>query len=180
MKSHDLYMFLKNWIDRILNSEMNLGVNVIQSNQNAPRLKEKHIVIDFSYTRNSIGRAARTAPASAPNDADNLDELEEGTIYIVQDYLAIVELREENGTGDYLQYIIDSVERSAIQQYFYENKIAYMSNGDIQPVPRLDDNFWIKQTMVEIQLGITTQIKTTEDSWIDVVDYTGNIGGINI
>lgn len=177
MKSHDLYMFIYNWINQILNTEMDLGVNIVQSNQNAPRVKEQHIIVDFSYTRNSIGRATRTDPAEAPEEVGELDE---GTVFIVQDYNCTVELREENGTGDYLQYIIDSIERPSIQEYFYENKIAYMSNGDIQPVPRLDDNFWIKQAVVEIQLGITTQIETTEGSWIDTVDYVGNIGGHTI
>jgi len=175
MNSTELFNFLYDWIDKVLNTDLGLNVPIIQSNQNAPRLKTQHIIIDYVPNRSKTGRATRTDPAPAPDDPDDADEMEEGKILIIEDYVFTLDLREENGSGDYLKHIIDSIERFSIQKYFFDNKVAYLENGNIIPVPRLNNEEWIKQSVVEIRLGLSTFIETMEDSWIETVDYTAII-----
>ncbi|MGD8707095.1 MAG: hypothetical protein PVI88_00240 [Nitrosopumilaceae archaeon] len=171
----EFFKFLRTWINKILNEDRGLSVQIIKSHQNAPALKAQHIVIDYSPRRTKTGRATKTDPAPAP---ENPGDMEEGLVYIIEDYSYVVELREENGCGDYLKYIVDSIETHDTQQLFFENKVSFLRSGDIQNVPRLDDTFWKKQAVVEIEIGLPTYLKDMGEGWIDEINYTATIGGL--
>jgi hypothetical protein len=175
MTSEQLFEFLYDWIDMVLNTQRKLNVPIIESHQDAPRLKTTYIVIEYAADMSKTGRATLTDPASAPDDPEDEAEQEEGNIFIIEDYKYVLDLREENGSGNYLKYIIDSIENPEVQEYFFNNKIAFMGNGNIQPVPSINDNKWIKQAVVEIQLGLPTYNESSSGSWIDSVDYTASI-----
>lgn len=166
--SDQLCNFLYNWINKVLNINKGLSVPIIQSHQNAPFLQARHIVIEYAPGREKFGCASKTTPAQAPEESG---DVEEGTVFSVEDYECAVDIREENGNGDYLSYIIESIELPEIMEYFFKNKIAYLGNGNIMPVPRLNDSEWIKEAVVEIRLGIPTFQQYISNT-IDTVDYT--------
>ena len=176
MTSEQLFEFLYDWIDKVLNEKRKLNVPIIESHQDAPRLKTAYVVIEYAANMNKTGRSTNTEPAPAPDDPNDETEQAEGNVFMIEDYLYSLDLREENGTGDYLKYIIDSIEDPEIQEYFFDNKVAFIGSGNIQQVPSINNNKWIKQAVVEIQLGLPTYNETTDSSWVDSVEYTASIG----
>jgi hypothetical protein len=168
MNNSELYNFIYDWIDLVLNTNKELNVPIIQSHQNAPFLQARHIVIEYAPAKEKFGRASKTTPAQAPEESG---DLEEGTVFSVEDYECTVDIREENGNGDYLCYIIESIELPEVMEYFFENKVACLGNGNITPVPRLNDSEWIKEAVVEIRLGIPAFQQYISNT-IETVDYT--------
>lgn len=167
MNASTLYNFLYFWIDLILNTELSLGIPIIQEYQDAPAPDERYIAIDSSPDRTTIGRAYRTEPINDPGP-------EEGLVNIVNDDELMLELREVNGTGDLLRVLTASIERASVQLLFAENKITYFGDEGVKIINRTNDNKWIKEAVVEIRLGVGEGIETFEDSWIDTVEYSNN------
>jgi len=162
VNSNTLYLFLRNWINQILNVENLLDIDIIQSHQNAPAPKEPYIVIEYAGDKTRIGTGSKTSV----ND--------KGISKIISDYLIRIQLWEEGGNGDKLQMIIDSVDRAEIKELFQKNQVSYLGQEQIRIIPRLDSNDWTREAVVELRLGIATQTEEYS-SWIDDVELIQNI-----
>jgi hypothetical protein len=164
VNSNDIYLFLWNWVNLIVNTEGGECLEIIKSHENAPAPDFPYIAIQYAPTnQEKIGRATKT-------ETDD-----EGFTKVISDYEATIEIWEEGGTGDRLRSLLDSIERSDIQDMFMENQIVFFNDNPIQIVPRLDKNEWINEALVEIRLRFAT--KTLENSgWIETIEYTGQIG----
>lgn len=156
-----LFIFLYDWVNKILNTEQGLNIPIIQSHQNAPAPDFPYIVIDYTPIRNKIGRAYKT------------EQADDGEINIIQDYEYLLKIYEVGSSGNKLQILIDSLERNIIKDLFFINQISFLNNEQIQVLPRLDLNDWIKEAVVEIRLGISTHIRSNDDTWIETVEYEG-------
>ena len=162
MNSDQLYLFLRTWVNQILNIENLQNIQIIQSHQNAPSPEFPYMVIEFAADKTRIGRASKTS----------VDE--HGISKIISDYLNRIEIWEEGGNGDRLQMIIDSIDRSEIRELFQKNQVAFLGQESIRILPRLNANDWIREAMVELRLGIAT--KTEEhSSWISEVELIQEI-----
>lgn len=165
MIGEELTTFLVRWVDQIINTEGGEGIIIIKSHQNAPAPPFPYVAINYIGNLNKIGRSA----------ARTIDD--DGNRLLVNDYTHAVEIREVGGSGERLAKIIDSIERQDIQILFDENGVSYLTEGDILRVPRLEYNDWIRESLVEIQLMTATAI-TEASSWIETIEYTGEIGGL--
>lgn len=170
-----LRTYLKAWITKVLITEGGeVDLFIISSHQNTPAPDKPYITIQYNGGKSKTGRAAK--PDVYFNDEDGNDPLN-GTRLLVSDWGIEIEIRETNGEGDRLRLLIDSFDREDIyNDYFVINKIAHYTNGNVFPVPRLNQEDWIKESMVEIQLGSAEGTRETT-SWIDTVQYEGSIGG---
>lgn len=175
MTGLELRTYIKAWITQVLiTEEGETDLPIISSHQNAPSPDEPYITIQYNGGRSKTGRASK--PDVYFNDEDENDPLN-GTRLLVSDWGIEIEIRETNGEGDRLRLLIDSLDREDIHNdYFVANKIVHYTNGNILPVPRLNQEDWIKESMVEMQLGSAEGTRETT-SWIDTVQYEGTIGG---
>lgn len=177
MTGTELRGYLKAWITQVLITEnvCEDALEIISSNQNAPHPDSQYITIAYNANRSRNGRASK--PDVYYNSEDEGDP-KNGTRLLVSDWGLEVELRETNGEGDLLRVLMDSLDREDIHEtYFMANNIAIYNEGDVQQIPRLNQESWIKEAMVEIRLGIAEGTRETT-SWIDTVDYEGDIGGL--
>lgn len=165
MTAIDLRTYLKAWAVQVLNTEQGMGLIIISSHQNAPAPDQRYITIDYSSGRTPIGRATKG------------DTQDDGTRLLVDDHGLTIEIRETNGEGDALVELAKSIERDDIQAtYFCANGIAHYKTGNIVPIPRLEADAWIKESMVELELGIAESTRETT-SYLETVDYSSEIGG---
>jgi hypothetical protein len=169
MKSETFYEFLYEWINRVLNVNNGLGIEIIRSNESAPtpnsnntdidddgfvdnddpnKKPDPYIVISYSGTLERFGSASKS------NKAD-----EDGFITISNDFDKTIEIREVHGEGDLLQMLIDTRESQEIRDFFRENYISYRTDGPIQPIPNITDNEYTFESIVEIKLGFATGTK---------------------
>lgn len=167
MTAKELRTYLKAWITQVLITEGGeTGLQIIASNPNAPVPSVPHITMSYAPNRTRIGR---------PSKGDITDE---GTRKLVSDYEITVEIRETGGEGDRLITLLESLDREDIHwAHFVNNKISVYGEGEVLPVPRLRDENWIQESVVELRLGIAEGVTETT-GWIDTVEYTGNVGGL--
>ena len=164
MTSNQIYIFLRSWVNQILNTEGGESIPIIQSHQNAPSPEDPYITISYAGSRTKFGKGDKTIPD------------EDGNVRIKNDYPFIVEIWEENGNGDRLQALLNSTDREDIKDLFRENRISYLGQETIVVTPRLDGEEWIKEAMVEIRLAIASAIE--EDSGlIETIEYEGTVDG---
>lgn len=164
MASDILYTFLYDWADRILNTELSLGITIVQSHQDIPTPEKEnpYIVIDYAPNKTKIGSASG-------GDTDS-----NGDRTLVNDYGMTVELWEVNGEGGLLHLLLDSLDRQVIKDLWYTNKFSYMSEGQIIAMPREREGQWVRESLVEIVINTPEQ---TEDSpsYIGEVEFTGTL-----
>lgn len=166
MTSEELRTNLIAWIKAILTEQGQGSLQVISSHQNAPSPGAHYITVKFGPNRDRFGRASKG------------DVQDDGTRLLVSDWVGTVELWETNGEGDLLRILMDSLDREDIYHaYFVEKSIVHYNQGEIAQVPRLDNESWIREAMVEMTLGLAEGTRETT-SWIDTVDYSGDIGGL--
>lgn len=167
MTGLELAGYLHAWITQVLITENgDSELLIINSHQNAPSPTTAYITVAYNATRSREGRASKG------------DVLDDGTRLLVSDWGLEIELRETNGDGDRLRMLIDSLDREDIYHtYFVNNGIAHYGSNDVTPIPRLNQESWVREAMVEMRLGIAEGTRETT-SWIDTVDYTGTIGGL--
>lgn len=175
MKNKELRNILKQWITQVLITEGSYTIEIISSHQNTPSPDSTYITMLYGPPRNPNGRATKTEVYYNEEDPEDEDN---GKRVIAQDWTINVELRETNGEGDLLRELIDSLEREDIlNNYFRANNLAHYTNGQILPVPRLDQEDWTRESIVELVLGTAESFKEFTD-YIETVEYEGNIGGL--
>jgi hypothetical protein len=165
MTTLELRAILKNWITQILiteNGESDLII--IASHQNAPAPSGPYIVINQSpNSRDRFGRASKG------------ETKDDGTRVLVSDWVLEMEIREYNGVGDRLEKLVDSLDREDIQRdYFQANNLAHYNQAQVLYVPRLLNEEWENEALIELQLG-KAEGTTETTSFIETVDYTANI-----
>lgn len=167
-----LFDFLYSWANQVLNQELCLDVDILESHTNAPPPKNNQdnqnlkpfITIKYTANKTKIGRASRMPV----NDA--------GKSEIINDYTLVTEIWESNGTGQLLQELIDSIERTDIQQLWCKNGYAYISQGNIMTIPRTQDEAWKTENIVEITIATARSTSTKDKTgYIDKVNYKGTI-----
>lgn len=77
----------------------------------------------------------------------------EGTRTLIDNYDFVVELWEQNGTGETLKLLINSLGRQEIKDLWKTNRYALRSNTEILNIPRLPQDKWKKEAMVELTIG---------------------------
>jgi len=167
MTGKELASNLRLWVEYVLIEENgDADLLVIYSHQNAPSPEKEYITIDYNAERNQNGRASKG------------DVQDDGSRLNVSDWGLGIELRETNGDGDRLRMLADSLDREDIHHtYFVEKGLSVFTVGNIMPVPRLNQESWIRESMVELQLGVAEGTRETT-SWITTVEYEGDIGGL--
>jgi hypothetical protein len=166
MTNDELYNFLYDWAEQVLDPGKTGTPPIIISHENAPAPKVNHIVIQYNGNRRKIGRVNKT----------KIDEITE-TRKHVNDYEVIVDLWESKGGGDLLQSLLDSVELFDILQLFNTNHVSYLGeNSPIQSVPRLLNERWVKESLVSIRLMIPSSVEETNAGIIENIEYTGTVG----
>ena len=168
MAGASLYTFLYAWVNQVLNTEASLGIEIIQSHQDAPEpeattaTEPRYIAIAFAPSRSRIGRPS----AGEPNVS--------GVRKLINDWELMVEIWEVNGDGSLLQKLVDSTDRGDIMDLWTTNKFALMETNEIQNLPRRQENKWRRECMMELR--INTPEETSETSgFIDDIEYTGTI-----
>ena len=175
MTSSQIFEALYNWVEQVLITEgLEAGLPIIASHQNAPSFDKPYITISYGSSKGRFGRASKGDVYF--NEADENDPLN-GTRLLVADWVLTIEIRETNGEGDRLQALLDSLDREDIYpQYWIGNGIIHFQSTEVQMLPRLNQEDWIQESIVEMQIGSATG--TRENSgWIDTVEYEGTIGG---
>jgi len=170
--NNDFYEFLYDWINKVINIDGGENIIIIQSHQNTPIPEYPYITIEYNPNKEKIGRSGKTEPAG--------DTAEEpGLVKIYGMYQNRVEIRETGGDGDRLQALLDSIERTEIQDFFNQANVALYDSEPIQSIPRLDGKEWIREAVVEILFGISSVIEENT-GWVETVNYEGTIGGKTI
>jgi len=172
MTNTTFYEFLYDWIDLVINTIGGRTIPIIQSHQNAPEPSGQFIVIEYSPNKQKIGRACVTEPLPAgdPN---------EGQTQIISNYNQRAEFWEVGGDGNLLAEIVESIEREQIKTFFNTKDVSFFRAEPIQSIPRLENEKWVQQSVVEILFGVASEIKETP-GWIETVETTGTIGGHTI
>lgn len=98
----------------------------------------------------------------------------EGTRTLINDWDFVVELWEENGTGETLRLLIDSIDRQEIKDLWSTNKYAFRSSTQILNIPRLPQNKWKKEAMTELTIGAAEATLETPGI-IETTAITGTI-----
>ncbi len=159
-----LYKLLFDWANQILNTEESLGIEVEESNQNASKhsVKDTFIVIDYARVSGRINYASfGNTNASGERQIKNNYE---GTITIF----------EVNGNGSLLKKLIETKDRQDIIDLFNSRGFAYISEGPVTPVPRLPDQIWRRESMVQLLIRSASEI--TEDAgYIEHSEIEGTV-----
>ena len=175
MTSVELRTYLKAWITQVLITEGGeTGLPIIASHQNAPSFDKPYITISYGSDSERVGRAAK---GDVYFNVDDEDDPLNGTRLLISDWQLKLEIRETNGEGDRLKKLLDSLDREDIYpKYFTGNGIAHYQSTVVQMLPRLNQDDWIQESIVEMQIGSAEG--TRENSgYIDTVEYEGTIGG---
>lgn len=189
LNANSLYDFLYEWANRVLNINESLGFNVeiIRSNSNAPTPSSENIDIDdddvldnpdeanskpdpyivIGYTGGlrKIGRGAK------PSTIDDT-----GLATIGNDFEKVIEIREVNGEGDLLEYLIETIDRQDILDFWHNSYVVYRGQGEIITIPSLEDNDDIKESIVEITVAFARG-STYKPGYFDDMTFSGTIPG---
>lgn len=171
MTDDELYIFLYDWCNKILNTDLSLGITIIQAYEDAPPPDPSlgnYITIDPTPQRNKIGRFSSgdmQDPVGPPTDP--------GTRTLVNQYEGSIQLREVGG-NDNLRILIDSISRQEIKDLWSASSVAYLRESNIQFIPILQGMKWRKESFVDIMIGIPEGTLET-NQWIADVEYSGDI-----
>jgi hypothetical protein len=163
MTYEEIYDFLYDWIEFVVDPGQTGTPPVIRSHTNTPAPGEHYVTIQYNGNRRKVGRPSKTDP----------DEL--GIRKQINDYEVRVQLWESKAGGDLLNAIINSVELIDVHSLFTTNNVAYMGEDtDIQDISRKKDEKWETETTCTIRLMIPISVDE-ESSYISDVQYTGII-----
>lgn len=98
----------------------------------------------------------------------------EGVRSLINDYDFLVEIWEVNGTGESLRLLIDSMDRQEIKDLWSAGNFALRSQGEIQNLPRLPQNKWKKEAMVELTIG-AAEATLEKSGFISDLEFTGMV-----
>lgn len=98
----------------------------------------------------------------------------EGQRTLINDYVFKVELWEINGTGETLRLLIDSIDRQEIKDLWSSSAYSLFSTETIQILPRLPQNKWKKEAMLELTIGAAEATLETP-GFIEDAEITGTI-----
>jgi hypothetical protein len=173
----DVRNFIRQWFELILNDtdEMDLDIPVIYSRQDgpAPSKIDKYIVIGRLPSRVNEGQADRTKVIGATEE-------DEGHVDHFYDYEDTWQITEYNGEGDLIRVVLESYDRQDIRDLFKVAGLAYRGlAGDVISVPEEIEKHWYIRAEAEIRVGLRSHVQYTP-GLIETVDYSGNIGGIDI
>lgn len=161
----DIYQKIYNWVYFVINTENGFEIPIIQSRQNTPAPESTYIVIDRIVEVIQIGRVIKNYP---PDETT-------GKAKVSNDYEGTLEIWEIDGEGDYLRMLINSLERQEIQNiYFAEELLVNRGVIGITNIPRLDNEHWTEQAMLEMKIGFA-DVTTEQSGWIETVDFVNNI-----
>lgn len=161
-----VYVFMYDWAELVLNTQLSLGIPIIQSHQDTPDpvTEDPFITISYAPARRKVGRA-HFSPVNPSTEKRN----------IINDTLFNVELREKNGTGELLEWLINSVDNDVVKAFWKDRGYSYMQQlSDIIPVPRIQQTKWERESMVEIQI-LTAKVHEEDLKYINTVKLTGTI-----
>ncbi len=163
--SDDIYQKLFNWIYYVLNTVGGYDVPIIESRQNKPAPDGTYIVIDRFVGMGKIGRATKNYPGDAST----------GDTKITTDYKGTVTIWEIEGDGDYLRELVTTLEKVDVYStYFVKENIAGQVEGAITPIPRLNNEEWTEQAMLEVNISFA-DVTTEQSGWIEEVEFINNI-----
>ncbi len=153
---------LYDWINKVLNTDEGLNIDIIHGSQNAPRPSSSYIVIHQPINTRKIGRSDRSY-----SDTD-------GNTNIVSNYEASVTIEAVGLLTDYLRLILDSIEKQSIRDYLNTKNISFMRSENIIPISDMTENEWELRTSVDI--FVLYPHETTENaSYIGSVDWNNDI-----
>lgn len=165
MTSNELYLFLYNWVNQVLNIDGGMSVPIIRAFQNAPEPSEEdpYVVIDSAPNRTKIGMEYME------NETDG-----SGNITYTDDMQFVIEIWEVNGRGDLLDMLVKSINKRSIREIWDDELLSYISESDIRNMPRTQENNWKNEAMIELTLRIG-EGTIEEIGYIEDVEYTGTI-----
>ncbi len=172
MTNDSFYEFLYDWIFKVINTDGGESIPIIQSHQSTPQPDYPYITIGYNPNKKKVGRSDKMTPHED-------DAVEPGLVKIYGSYQNLVEIWETGGDGDRLQALLDSIERTEIQDLFSAAKVALYSSEPIQSIPRIDGQEWVRESIVEILFGVSSEI-IENTGWVETVEFDGNIGGHTI
>jgi len=159
-------------INPILTTNGYTDTPVISSHQNGPEpvADDIYLVVEYAGSKTIKGKPRY------------ISEYQEETPitdsyfnrYNISDNEISIDITEENGEGELLGLIIDSLYQRDIKELFKSNQIALMRIGDIIPAPELLDNRWVKRSVLEIILGIASATLEEIES-IETVQFSGTV-----
>jgi len=172
MKATDIYNFIYDWVDLVVNTIGGRSIPIIESHDNAPAEAGVFITIKYAPMRTKEGRPSIESDVEVEDGAPAEDP---GTRSQYQDQLLLVELWETDAYGDCLNELSNSGELDAVLTYFCENGFVYVRDEGVKVVPRLqDDNKWKRESMLEVVMRIANVTEETLQ-WIESVNYTGKL-----
>lgn len=160
-----LYKLLRDWAKQIFNTEQSLGIKIIESNQNVPKAEVDNIylVIDYTSGRGRIGRGSHSK-------ADKIT----AKSTIKNNFLNTISITEVNGNGDLLEELIETTDRQDIVDLFNDRGFAFLTAGDVGPVPRLPEGTWKKESIVEMNIHSGKTIEY-DSGYINNAEANGTI-----
>lgn len=171
MTTNELNSFLYTWINKILNTENNLGYEIIFSNRNAPNPSLPYFVIhDPPVSNQDLGRGnwGKWEFTNEPQD--------EGEVCYTKQYEASISLEEVGGSGDVMKLLLNSLNRQDIKDLFSSNKVGFLRNEPINPATDITEDLITRRAIMDIFVSIVDE-GSYDPGYIDTVDYDGTYLG---
>lgn len=164
MTIDSMFVFIRSWMDQILNTELSLNIPIIFGSENAPRPALPYIVIhDPPISNVDVGRGnwCKWNFTNQPVD--------EGQIDYTKQYEATISVEHIGGSGQVFNYLRDSIGRYDIKELWRTNYISYMRDEPANDISEIAESF------VERRVGITMFV-----SYISSNNYDpGYIGSVD-
>ena len=166
----DIYNFLYDVINEILNIQFNRGIPIVRGDQShypSTKKNNPYITISAQAGGERIGWAERDyKTASGLNGADEINTKD--------DWQEVFTIYETDGHGDLLRLIISNLESQKIIELFYRSGYSWMNAGDVIYIPRIKNESTIRECMFELTLALRRQI-TEKVGYIETVTPVNNI-----
>lgn len=138
MTSKEFLKIIYDWIDQILNIEQTFNIKIIRSNQTFPVPVKKYICIHQPVPYSKIGQGVNFY-------SDN-----QGTVNLISEYEALIRIEGIGDDDGMLKYLLNSVIRQDIQDYFFEKKISYLRCESILQNNEIIENNWTIRTFIDL------------------------------
>lgn len=167
MTFDQLYEAIYDWVDAVVNEgSPATPVPIIQSHQNVPAPTTGDVYLVIGYTPTTVMREGWA-------DSEDVD-VDEETLAVKTDYQGVVEIREVNGSGQNLKMLVSSLLRQDFKDLLSAKGIHYRGEEPIVQLPRLQDNLWEKESILEIRFGFADEVVYTPGV-IETAEISGQI-----
>lgn len=153
-------------IDKVLNTDLSLGVTLVQAHQDAPAPALPYIAIELP----AVSQEGHTHSTEVQTPSGNIGR--------VDNWTGTIGIWQVGGDGDLLRTLFQRLGFQTIKDFMVARKVAIFSTPDTAYLPRTEEQTWVREWRAEVRFGMAVQANETI-GWIETAEISPeHLGGL--